>query len=96
MAHADAICNLCVNEALEINCAKEHELVYIPPNYRLREDTMRDPVGTVRLGPTGDVSVQTSWSATGENVRIINPVTGTAGFQTEDYVADWLVIHDTT
>lgn len=53
---------------------------------------MRDAVGTVRRSPSGLISVQTSWSESGENVRIIDPVTGTAGFQIEDYVAGWTIL----
>lgn len=53
-----------------------------------RQQGMRDAVGTVRIGPSGLVSVQTSRSTDGENVRIVDPVTGSADFQTEYYVAD--------
>lgn len=48
------------------------------------------------MSPEGLISIQTSWSADGENVRIIDPVTGTAGFQTAEYVAEWRKLYSTT
>lgn len=64
---------------------------HIARNVPRKVTRMRDAVGTVRIGPSGLVSVQTSRSTDGENVRIVDPVTGSAGFQTEDYVAEWPV-----
>jgi hypothetical protein len=47
-------------------------------------------VGTVWRDPeTGCLGIYTLWCPTGETVRIIDPKTGTAGFQTYDYVKNW-------